>query len=138
MKIKNCIYINNIWYDWKPNKADKYTITVQCKDLITGRIHGRTKTFTIKYPKLSVSFSKKSPQKRKTKIVIKTKINLPNKTYRYRIYNSKGKKIKDSKVCNKSSYTWKPTKKGTYKIKVYCKDLQTNKVITKTYKYKIK
>lgn len=131
-------YINNNSYNWKPKIPDTYVIKVYCKDLKTNKIYNQQKTFKIIKPKLTVTFNKKSPQKRKTNIIIKAKFNLSNKVFRFRIYNSKNRIIKDSKITKNALYTWKPTKKGIYKIKIYCKDLSTNKVYTKTYKYKIK
>lgn len=57
------------------------------------------------------------------------------KSYRYRfiVYNAAGKKVKSSGYRSKTSWIWKATKKGTYKVTFTVKDA-TGSTATKTIK----
>lgn len=50
------------------------------------------------------------------------------KKYRFYVYDSKGVLVSSSKNSEETSYTYKPTKAGTYTVKIVVKDAKNNQV----------
>lgn len=123
---------------WTPSAKGTYTLYVDVKDS-SGAV-AVTKTITnykVKTLTLSTSTSKKSPQKKKTKIKITAKSSYASGSVKYKfVIKLKGKTVKTRAYKATKSYTWKPTKKGTYTIYVYAKDSKSTVSKKKTFKIK--
>ena len=122
---------------WTPKVNGTYTLYVTAKD--GGNISISAKIGTIKVKGLTATLkaNKKSPQKKNKKIKLTVTPKNASGTVKYRfIIKLNGKTQKDTKYQRSSKYTWKPKKKGTYKITVKIKDKNTT--ITKNMTFKIK
>lgn len=119
---------------WTPSAKGTYTLYVDVKD--GENANPVTKTITnykVKGLTLSASTSKKSPQKKNTKVKITAKSSYASSSVKYKfVIKLKGKKVKSTSYQKSKTYTWKPTKKGTYTIYIYAKDSKgtTSKKLT--------
>lgn len=123
---------------WTPSAKGTYTLYVDVKDSSGSTAVTKTITsYKVKTLTLSVSTSKKSPQKKKTKIKITAKSSYASGSVKYKfVIKLKGKKVKATSYKKSKTYTWKPTKKGTYTIYVYAKDSKNTVVKKKNFKIK--
>lgn len=125
-------------YIWTPDTKGTYTLYVDVKD--SSGSEAVTKTITnykVKGLTLSASMNKKSPQKKKTKIKITAKSSYASGSVKYKfVIKLKGKTVKATSYKKTKTYTWKPTKKGTYTIYIYAKDSKGTAVKKKTFKIK--
>ncbi|WP_078556279.1 triple tyrosine motif-containing protein [Bacillus alkalicellulosilyticus] len=109
---------------WKPQKAGSYKIKVQVKNKNGSGVEDE-KVISYKVFKpasiSSVSVNKSSPQVTNTSVTVSAKSN-DNKNNRFKFSIYDGNKWKTiQKYSEVSKITWKPTKAGTYKIKVEAK-----------------
>lgn len=148
-ELSNSIY--DLYYDGKDKsysylqlieeslKKGTYYISIQAKDksnLITSQNYllytdiEYIPDFTVR----SITNNVNSPAKLGKKITFKTNTKKEGLHYRYTING-----IVVRGYSNKNTFTWKPTKKGTYTIKVEVRDPKVKSVlVTKTIKYKIR
>lgn len=125
--------------NWKPKKAGKYKVEVVAFDAKGNCLCTTTKTYTVTKAITLKSFklSKKTIKKgAKIKFTAKATATTGKVKYKFVIKNSKGKKVKASSSSTKTSYTWKATAKGTYKVTL----TYTNGSVsyTKTLSFKVK
>lgn len=123
---------------WTPSAKGTYTLYVDVKASSGSTAVTKTiSNYKVKTLTLSSSTNKKSPQKKKTKIKITAKSSYANGSVKYKfVIKLKGKKVKATSYKKSKTYTWKPTKKGTYTIYVYAKDSKNTVVKKKTFKIK--
>ena len=123
---------------WTPGAKGTYTLYVDVKDSSGSTAVTKTITnYKVKALTVSASTNKKSPQKKKTKIKITAKSSYASGSVKYKfVIKLNGKTVKSTSYKKSKTYTWKPTKKGTYTIYVYAKDSNTTVVKKKTFKIK--
>lgn len=123
---------------WTPSAKGTYTLYVDVKDSSSSTAVTKTITnYKVKTLTLSSSTNKKSPQNKKTKIKITAKSSYASGSVKYKfVIKLKGKKVQSTSYKKSKTYTWKPTKKGTYTIYVYAKDSKTTVVKKRTFKIK--
>ncbi|MEX3624898.1 hypothetical protein [Viridibacillus arvi] len=74
----------------------------------------------------------------RTNVSISTKAKGEYLQYQYSVIDSKtNKEVIIRKFNRNQKVTWKPAKAGTYKVKVYVKNVKSNKLSTKTMNYKV-
>ncbi|MCI5726841.1 MAG: hypothetical protein MR274_04790, partial [Clostridium sp.] len=125
-------------YTWKPSKAGTYTLKVAVKDS-AGKITTKTKTYKITNPIKITSFktSVASPQEVGKAITLSASAT-GNGTIQYHFYAYlNGKVVQQSALSTTKTYTWKPSKAGTYTLKVAVKDSE-GKIRTTTKSYVVK
>ena len=125
-------------YSWKPTVAGTYTLKVAATDA-TGKIVSTTKTYKIVNSLKITSFttSVASPQYTGTAITLKAAAT-GSGTVKYHFYVYLGTTLKaQSSLSTTKTYSWKPTVKGTYTIKVAATD-STGKIVTTSKSYVIK
>ena len=125
-------------YTWKPTAAGTYTLKVVATDS-TGKVVSTTKTYKIVNSLKITSFttSVASPQYTGTAITLKAAAT-GSGTVKYHFYVYLGTTLKaQSSLSTTKTYSWKPTVKGTYTIKVAATD-STGKIVTTSKSYVIK
>ena len=129
--------------NWTPTAKGTYTLMVVAYDEDGTRLAKTSKTYKVltrvitiskikpasvkKGKKTTISFTGKST---KATLKLKAVVIKGKKTYISKSFSAKKKKTKACK------FTWKPTKKGTYKIKITGKSNGKTVVVTKTIKVK--
>lgn len=123
-------------YNWKATKAGTYKIKVYAKDE-DGVVVTKTKTITIVSKKLSVATTKNTTVKLKKgkTATVKVKASGGKKAYKYKftVYTYAGKRVAYTGYKTNTTWNWKATKVGKYKIVVTVKDA-TGTTIAKTVK----
>ncbi|MBM7662525.1 hypothetical protein JOC85_003332 [Bacillus mesophilus] len=110
---------------WLFDRVDLYATVVITNTSQSFEAIAVSKNYT-PYSKLkSVSVDQKSPQPLQTNIVVSAKANLKS-TYRFLVQDGgEWKTVQD--FSTSSSFTWKPEKAGSYKIKVQAKSTSSDK-----------
>lgn len=127
---------NVVSYNYTPKAAGVYSFKVIVTDE-AGTKDTKSKNIVVVSKALqAVSLKANALSVKRGKVIKFTmKVSGGKVPYRYRyvVYNSAGKKVKDSKYISKGTWNWRTGKKGTYQIKVTVKD-GTGKTVTKTLK----
>ena len=127
---------NRVIFNWTPKVAGNFRVEMTVTDATGAKITGSKGIVVVtkKLTALSLKASKKTIKKGK-RITFTAKATGGKKSYKYRfiVYNAKGKKVKSSGYISKNRFTWKTTKKGTYKVTFTVKDA-TGSTATKTVK----
>ncbi len=113
-------YLANNTFTYKASSAGTYTFKVYVKDEHNVEV-SKTKKFTFVSKALSLKISKRVAKKKVT-LTASASGGLKSYKYKYVIKNAKGKVIKKTGYISKKKLTWKPTKKGTYKVTITVKD----------------
>ncbi|MBE5935920.1 MAG: hypothetical protein E7262_09050 [Lachnospiraceae bacterium] len=71
-------------------------------------------------------------------VTANTTAHIAKKKYLFRIENAAGKVYLNTGCVNSNRLVWQPTVKGTYIVKVYCKDLNTGKLYGRAKYYTFK
>lgn len=131
-------FSNSATYIWTPDAKGTYTLYVDVKDSSSSEPVTKTITnYKVKGLTLSASTNKKSPQKKKTKIKITAKSSYASGSVKYKfVIKLKGKTVKSRGYKKTKTYTWKPTKNGTYTIYIYAKDSKGTATKKMTFKVK--
>lgn len=127
---------NRVIFNWTPKVAGNFRVEMTVTDATGAKITGSKGIVVVtkKLTALSLKASKRTIKKGK-RITFTAKATGGKKSYKYRfiVYNAKGKKVKSSGYISKNRFTWKTTKKGTYKVTFTVKDA-TGSTATKTVK----
>lgn len=120
---------------WKPSSKGTYTIIVECKEGSKEAV-STSATYVVKGLGVSAKASSTSVKKGK-KVKISASASNANGSVKYKYIVKLGKKkVASTGYKAKKTYSFKASKKGTYTVSVYAKDLTT--VVTKTIKVKAK
>lgn len=113
-------YSDSKTFVYKASSAGTYTFKVYVKDENNVEV-SKTKKFIFVSKALSLKISKRVAKK---KVTLKATASGGLKSYKYKyvIKNAKGKTVKKTGFVSKKKLIWKPTKKGTYKVKITVKD----------------
>lgn len=135
-KVASKAYCGSRTLKYTPKKAGTYRFVVSVKDE-DGIVRTVSKKYVVVSKKLAFSSIKvaKTKVKKNKKITVTAKAIGGKKAYRYNfaIINAKGKIVKKSNYTTKTSWTWKATKIGTYRIRFTVKDA-TGTVVTRNVK----
>ena len=135
-KVASKAYSGSRTLKYTPKKAGTYRFVVSVKDE-DGIVRTVSKKYVVVSKKLAFSSIKvaKTKVKKNKKITVTAKAIGGKKAYRYNfaIINAKGKIVKKSNYTTKTSWTWKATKIGTYRIRFTVKDA-TGTVVTRNVK----
>lgn len=127
---------NRVIFNWTPKIIGKFRVEMTVSDETGAKISASKGIVIVakKLTALSLKATKKTIKKGK-RIKFTAKAAGGKKSYRYRfiVYNAAGKKVKSSGYRSKTSWIWKATKKGTYKVTFTVKDA-TGSTATKTIK----
>jgi V8-like Glu-specific endopeptidase len=124
-------YSSSKTLNWKPTKAGSYKLKVQVKSKQSKKAFDDEKVlnYTIFTPASlkTVAANIQSPQPTNSTVAISANSNdNKNNLFKFSVYDgSKWKTIKD--YSSTAKVNWKPTKAGSYKIKVQTKHKQSNK-----------
>ena len=126
-------------YAWTPSKSGTYTLKVVATDGL-GKVVSTKKTYKITNSELKItSFttSVASPQQVGKTITLSAAAK-GSGTVRYHFYAYlNGKVVQQSALSTAKTYSWKPTKAGTYTLKVVATD-STGKIVSTTKSYVVK
>lgn len=86
-------------------------------------------TAKLKISSLTFSPSLYQVVKNNIKLTVKAEGGKKAYSYKYNIYDSQGTLVASKAYGSKATYTWKPTKTGTYKFKVTVKDANGTEVV---------
>ena len=129
-------------YTWKPSKAGTYTVEVFAQDDDSNQAT-KTITYIVKSAPVnplkitSFTTSVASPQQ-VGKTITLSAVAKGSGTVRYHFYAYlNGKVVQQSALSTAKTYSWKPTKAGTYTLKVVATD-STGKIVSTTKSYVVK
>ena len=134
-------YSTTAYYNWTPTTAGKYTIKAYVKDSADS-IATKTMSYVINpattFKISAFSTNLTTPQSLGKSIVMSASSTGGQGTVKYHFYAYlNGTAVQQSTLSTAKTYTWKPTKAGTYTIKVAAVD-GTGKIVTATKSYVIK
>ena len=124
---------------WTPTVSGTYTVTVKAYSEDGKVLASKTAKYTVKKRVITISSVKPATLKVKKNatIKIKAKTTKGKLSMKVVIKNSKNKTVKTRKYSKKKTFTWKPSKKGTYKVTVTAKNGK-GVVVSVTKKIKVK
>lgn len=132
--VKSTNWTKSNTYTLTGAKEGNYTVVVAVRDDET-QVQSKAKTFQVKVEKkLSVQkVSATASVKKGKKVTCKAVVagGAGDNTYKFKIVSKAGKTIKSSGAIKKATWTWKASKKGTYKVVVTVIDKNKTQ-ITKT------
>ena len=128
-------------YSWNPTVAGEYTLKVKVTDN-SGKVISETMNYDIKLGGevlkiTSFTTNVASPQEVGKAITLSASAT-GSGTVRYHFYAYlNGKVVQQSALSTAKTYSWKPTKAGTYTLKVVATD-STGKIVSTTKSYVVK
>lgn len=124
---------------WTPSAKGTYSVTVDVIDANNNEVSSDVVKVTVKPLAVKITSPSKKTAKLKSKVKVVAKTSYAYGTVKYKyVVKLNGKVVAKTKNYGTSkTFTWKPTKKGTYTIIVYAKD-KKSKATAKISKFTVK
>lgn len=125
--------------NWTPSSSGTYQAIVVAYDEARNVVCTTTTTYKVKKRVITLKSIQPKTIKKGKKVTVSVRATTTTGNLRYKVVikNSKGKTVKSKAYSKKSTFTWKPSAKGTYTATIYLKNGKgVTIVVTKKIKVK--
>ena len=118
---------------WTPKRSGTYTISVLAYDQAKKLVCTTKVTYKVKKTVITLKSFQPKTIKRGKKVTISLRATSSSGTLQYKVIikNKKGKTVKAKAYSKKRTFTWRPSKKGTYTATIYLKNGKGASIIVK-------